>query len=46
MDPFGFALKGFDIIGKKRMRYANGLPVEEGETLRVGTPILGYPGIR
>ena len=46
MDPFGFALEGFDVIGKKRTRYANGLPVEEDGILRDGTPIVGYPGIR
>ena len=46
MDPFGFALEGFDVIGKKRTRYANGLPVEEEGVLRDGTPIVGYPGIR
>ena len=46
MDPFGFALEGFDVIGKKRTRYAHGLPVEEDGILRDGTPIVGYPGIR
>ena len=46
MDPLGFALEAFDVTGKNREVYRNGLPVESVGHLRDGTKVQGFDGLR
>lgn len=46
IDPFGFALEGFDAIGRWRERDANGLPIDTVSTLADGTEFEGLEGVR
>jgi hypothetical protein len=46
IDPLGFALEHFDLLGRWRETYRNGEPIEDALTLGDGTPIKGYEGLR
>ena len=46
IDPFGFALEGFDGIGRRREKNTAGLPVNTRTILPDGTPIEGLSGLR
>jgi hypothetical protein len=46
IDPFGFALEGFDAIGRARKQDAAGLVIDTRTTLANGTPIDGLDGLR
>lgn len=46
IDPFGFALEGFDGIGRRRDRYAEGQPVDASAKLVDGTQFVGAEGLR
>ncbi|MES2707062.1 MAG: DUF1592 domain-containing protein [Verrucomicrobiota bacterium] len=46
IDPFGFALEGFDAIGRARSRDAAGLIINTSTTLPDGTPLDGLDGLR
>lgn len=46
MDPFGFALEGFDAIGRARTTDAAGLAIDTKTQLPDGTPIEGLSGLR
>lgn len=46
MDPLGFAMEIYDVTGKVRREYENGLPVEDYGELRDGTVVRGFEGIR
>jgi hypothetical protein len=46
IDPFGFALEGFDAIGRARTQDAAGLPIVTRTTLANGTEIEGLDGLR
>ena len=46
IDPFGFALEGFDAIGRARTRDAAGLPVDTRAELPDGTRLDGLDGLR
>lgn len=46
IDPFGFALEGFDAIGHLRSQDAAGLPINTATTLPDGTSISGLDGLR
>jgi hypothetical protein len=46
VDPFGFALEGYDAIGRSRVRDALGLTVETSTTLPDGTKISGMEELR
>lgn len=46
MDPLGFAMESYDVTGKLRSVYENGLPVEDFGELRDGTMVKGFGGIR
>lgn len=46
IDPFGFALEGYDAIGRFRATDANGLPIDAATTLPDGTRIDGVDGLR
>jgi len=46
MDPLGFAMEIYDVTGKVRSEYENGLPVEDFGELRDGTVVKGFDGIR
>ena len=46
IDPFGFALEGFDAIGRKRTKDAHGLPISTLATLPDGSQIDGLAGLR
>ena len=46
IDPFGFALEGFDAIGRARKLDAAGLVIDTRTTLANGTPIDGLDGLR
>ena len=41
IDPFGYALEGFDAIGRLRTQDAAGLPIDTKTVLFDGTPIAG-----
>nr|MCU0709318.1 DUF1592 domain-containing protein [Pirellula sp.] len=41
VDPFGFALEGYDAIGRSRVREALGLAVQTSTTLPDGTQVAG-----
>lgn len=46
MDPLGFAMEIYDVTGKVRKVYENGLPVEDFGELRDGSMVKGFGGIR
>ncbi len=46
MDPFGFALEGFDAIGRARSEDAAGLTIDTRTSLRDGTAVAGLDGLR
>lgn len=46
IDPLGFALEGFDAIGRLRTVDESGLPVDDSGTLRDGTALDGIAGLR
>lgn len=46
MDPLGFALEGFDAIGRRRQRDAAGLPIDAKTKLPDGSVIEGLTGLR
>ena len=46
IDPFGFALEGFDAIGRRRAKDLGGLPVDVRATLKDGTTFEGIDGLR
>ncbi len=46
IDPFGFALEGYDAVGHLRDRDRGGLPVDTRATLRDGTTFDGIDGLR
>jgi Protein of unknown function (DUF1592)/Protein of unknown function (DUF1588)/Protein of unknown function (DUF1587)/Protein of unknown function (DUF1585)/Protein of unknown function (DUF1595)/Planctomycete cytochrome C len=46
MDPFGFALEGFDAIGRARTKDSAGLLINTATTLSDGTAINGLAGLR
>jgi hypothetical protein len=46
MDPYGFALEGYDAIGRFRESDAAGLPVSASVTLPDGTAVDGMEGLR
>jgi len=46
IDPFGFALEGFDAIGRARSKDASGLPIDTRTKLANGKEIEGLNGLR
>jgi hypothetical protein len=46
MDPIGFALENFDLVGGWRTRDANGLPLNTADVLMDGTKIDGAASLR
>lgn len=46
IDPFGFALEGFDAIGRRREKDGRGLAIDSRTTLPDGTQIDGLSGLR
>ena len=46
IDPFGFALEGFDAIGRRRDTDLAGRPIDTQTTLPDGTEIDGLAGLR
>ncbi|MEO6785690.1 MAG: DUF1588 domain-containing protein, partial [Chthoniobacteraceae bacterium] len=46
MDPFGFALEGFDAIGRARSKDAGGLAIDTRAKLADGTAFDGLGGLR
>ena len=46
MDPLGFAMEGFGVLGQPRLVYEEGLPVEQTGTMADGRLIDGYQGLR
>ena len=46
MDPIGFALEGFDAVGKHRVADANGTPIDTSGTLPDGSGFDGLPALR
>lgn len=46
IDPFGFALEGFDAIGRQRTQDAAGMPIDTKTTLPDGTSIDGIGDLR
>jgi hypothetical protein len=46
IDPLGFALEGFDAIGRRRSTDAAGLNVDTNTVLDDGTPLSGLDGLR
>jgi len=46
MDPIGFALENFDLVGGWRTRDANGLPLNTADVLTDGTKIDGVASLR
>ena len=46
IDPYGFALEGFDAIGRRRTHDAAGRPIDERTTLPDGTVVAGVDGLR
>ncbi|MDF2378341.1 MAG: DUF1592 domain-containing protein, partial [Verrucomicrobiales bacterium] len=46
IDPLGFALEGFDAIGRLRDRDDMGMPIDDTGTLRDGTSLDGIAGLR
>ena len=46
VDPFGFALEGYDAIGRFRERDLADRPIDTACTLPDGTPVTGAEGLR
>jgi hypothetical protein len=46
IDPLGFALEGFDPIGRFRTQDATGLKVDDSAQLKDGTKFAGLEGLR
>lgn len=46
VDPFGFALEGYDAIGRSRTKDAAGLLIDTKTTLPDGTQVEGLDGLR
>ena len=46
IDPFGFALEGFDAIGRRRERDMAGRPLDTRTALPDGTEVEGLAGLR
>lgn len=46
IDPFGFALEGFDAIGRLRVKDASGLAIDTKTALPDGTKIEGLAGLK
>jgi hypothetical protein len=46
IDPFGFALEGFDAIGRTRSKDTAGLPIDTAAKLPDGTHLEGLGGLR
>ncbi len=46
IDPFGFALEGFDAIGRRRNQDLAGRPIDTQTTLPDGSEIQGLAGLR
>ena len=46
MDPIGFALEGFDAVGRHRVVDANGTPIDTSGTLPDGRAFDGLPALR
>jgi hypothetical protein len=46
IDPFGFALEGFDAIGRARSQDAAGLPIDTSTTTPAGVHLHGMEGLR
>ena len=46
IDPFGFALEGFDAIGRSRSKDAAGLPIDARTRLANGDAMDGLSGLR
>lgn len=46
IDPYGFALEGFDAIGRRRDQDSAGLRIDTKTVLADGTPIEGIEGVR
>ncbi|MCE9603504.1 MAG: DUF1592 domain-containing protein [Planctomycetia bacterium] len=46
IDPFGFALEGFDAIGRARDKDSAGLPIDTAAKLANGTQFDGLEGLR
>jgi hypothetical protein len=46
IDPFGFALEGYDPIGRRRQKDLGGRPVETKAKLRDGVTFEGVEGLR
>ncbi|MDA0832614.1 MAG: DUF1592 domain-containing protein [Planctomycetota bacterium] len=46
IDPYGFALEGFDAIGRRRDMMSAGIPVDTKTILPEGTVIDGIDGLR
>ena len=46
IDPYGFALEGFDAIGRLRETDASGFAIDARTTLEDGTAIDGHEGLR
>jgi hypothetical protein len=46
IDPFGYALEGFDAIGRTRQKDAAGLPIDTATALADGTKLAGLDGLR
>ncbi len=46
IDPFGFALEGFDAIGRQRDKDLADRPIDVKATLANGTPVDGLDGLR
>ena len=46
IDPFGFALEGFDAIGRARDKDLAARPIDVKTMLRDGTPLEGLDGLR
>lgn len=46
IDPFGYALEGFDAIGRAREKDAAGLPIDTATAVADGTKLQGLDGLR
>ena len=46
IDPFGFALEGFDAIGRRRQRDMAGRPLDTRTALPDGSEVQGLTGLR
>jgi hypothetical protein len=46
IDPYGFALEGFDAIGRRRQQDSAGFAIDTKTELADGTPLDGIEGVR